>query len=83
MPNYKISRPHRDILRYQDDRSILDYEVEPLVDGIVFYCESPKSASGLPADTNAVVQIITTWLRERYDNVILDDSPLPPGAAKF
>lgn len=79
MADYSISMPHRYMVRYQDDRSILDYEVELLADGgIAFYCNGPMTASGLPADESMVVQAIETWLRENFKTVEIDNSPTVP-----
>jgi len=78
MADYKISMPHRYLVRYQDDRSILDYEVELAAGGIIFYCNGPMTASGLPADENAVSKAIEEWLRGQFSEVIMDDTPAPP-----
>jgi len=78
MSEYTITMPHRYVVRYQDDRSIVDYEVELEQDGIALYCHSPKTASGLPADTDAVVKAIEAWLRENFNHVSLDKTPPPP-----
>lgn len=79
MAAYSISMPHRYMVRYQDDRSILDYEVELLADGgIALYCNGPMTASGLPADEATVVETIATWLRENFKSVELDNTPSAP-----
>lgn len=79
MSQYTISMPHRYLVRYADERSILDYEVEALADGgIAFYCNGPMSASGLPADEGRVVAAIESWLRESFPTVEMDHTPPAP-----
>ena len=79
MAAYSISMPHRYMVRYQDDRSILDYEVELLAEGgIALYCNRPMTASGLPADEAMVVKAIEAWLTEKFATVEMDTTPPAP-----
>lgn len=79
MSHFTISMPHRYLVRYSDERSILDYEVETLSGGgIAFYCNGPISASGLPADEVLVVAAIERWLRDKFPTVEMDNTPPAP-----
>jgi hypothetical protein len=59
--------PHRYCVHYDDGAQKLEFEVEPLTDGIVFYSADPKRLSGEGAP-NA---------EAKFARVEVDASPKP------
>ena len=66
--------PHRHTVRFEDDCMTLDYEVEILSDGIVFYEMSAKVVKGASAGTKEQAHQVTDWLRAKFNNVEIDQS---------
>ena len=72
-----ISMPHRFCVRYDDGRRQLEFEVEPLTNGVLFYATDPKIISGEEAQaTNASEQVLQ-WLRKKFSHVKVDLSSKP------
>jgi hypothetical protein len=70
----KISMPHRHTVRFEGDCIILDYEVELLNDGIVFYEMSAKVVKGASAGTKEQAQQVADWLKSQFKKVEIDQS---------
>lgn len=76
MKSFGISMPHRHTVRCQSAVRILEFEVELLSDGIVFYSSNPKIIAGNSSDFEEEISAVETWLRLKFSNVEVDRSPL-------
>jgi hypothetical protein len=72
-----ISMPHRYCVHYDDGAAKLEFEVEPLTDGIVFYSADPKRLSGEGAPNAEAVDQVLRWLSAKFARVEVDASPKP------
>ena len=70
----KISMPHRHTVRFEDDCIMLEYEVELLGDGIVFYEMSAKVVKGASVSTKEQAQQVADWLKSKLKKVEIDQS---------
>lgn len=75
MQSFDISMPHRHTVRCQSNVRTLDFEVELLSDGIVFYCSNPKVIEGKISGFESEISAIEAWLRLKFRNVEVDRSP--------
>lgn len=64
--------PHRHTVRFEDEKVILDFEVELLTDGIVLYESSPKIIRGIYEGSKAEAQEVADWLRSKFRYVEVD-----------
>lgn len=76
MQIFGISMPHRHTVRFQSAVRILEFEVELLSDGIVFYSSNLKIIEGNGSDFEEEISAVETWLRLKFSNVEVDRSPL-------
>jgi hypothetical protein len=72
-----ISMPHRYCVHYDDGVMKLEFEVEPLTDGIVLYSVDPKFLSGEGTPSNDAADQVLHWLNARFRHVEVDTSPKP------
>ena len=72
-----ISMPHRYCVHYDDGVMKLEFEVEPLTDGIVLYSVGPKLLSGDGAPNTDAADAVLRWLRAKFSHVEIDASPKP------
>ncbi len=72
-----ISMPHRYCVHYDDGVTKLEFEVEPLANGIVFYSTDPKLLSGEGAATTEAADQVLRWLSAKFSHVEVDASPKP------
>jgi hypothetical protein len=72
-----ISMPHRYCVHYDDCAQKLEFEVEPLADGIVFYSADPKLLSGEGAPIAEAADHVLRWLSAKFRHVEVDASPKP------
>ena len=72
-----ISMPHRYCVHYDDGVSTLEFEVEPLTGGIVFYSADPKLLSGGGVTITEATDQVLRWLRAKFSHVEVDASPKP------
>lgn len=75
--SYKISRPDRHTVIYEDCESKIEFEVELDSRGIALYTNSPKILVGIKVDLPLVISKVKSWLENDYPEVILDDTPPP------
>lgn len=69
--------PHRYCVHYDDGAQKLEFEVEPLTDGIVFYSSEPKRLAGEGALNAEAADQVLRWLRAKFARVEVDASPKP------
>lgn len=72
-----ISMPHRYCVHYDDGLMKLEFEVEPLAQGIVFYSADPKLLSGEGAPNADAADQVLRWLNAKFSHVEVDASPKP------
>jgi hypothetical protein len=72
-----ISMPHRYCVHYDDGAQKLEFEVEPLTDGIVFYSADPKLLSGEGTPNAEAADQVLRWLSGKFARVEVDASPKP------
>ena len=72
-----ISMPHRFCVRYDDGRRQLEFEVEPLSKGILFYAADPKLLNGEDMLTDDASEQVLQWLHGKFQHVEIDNSPKP------
>ena len=72
-----ISMPHRYCVHYDDGVTKLEFEVESLADGIVFYSAEPKLLSGEGAPNADAADQVLRWLRAKFQHVEVDAAPKP------
>ena len=72
-----ISMPHRYCVHYDDGVTKLEFEVESLADGIVFYSADPKRLSGEGPPNVEAADAVLHWLRAKFSHVEVDASPKP------
>jgi hypothetical protein len=72
-----ISMPHRYCVHYDDGLTKLEFEVEPLKEGIVFYSADPKRLSGERTPNADAADQVLRWLRAKFSHVEVDTSPKP------
>ena len=75
--SYKISRPDRHTVVYEDDESKIEFEVELDLRGIALYTNSPKILGDAAVDLTLVISKVKSWLENDFAKVILDDTPPP------
>jgi hypothetical protein len=73
----KISMPHRYCVHYDDGAQKLEFEVDPLADGIVFCSADPKLLSGEGAPSAEAADHVLRWLSAKFRHVEVDASPKP------
>lgn len=69
--------PHRYCVHYDDGTQKLEFEVEPLTDGIVFYSADPKRLAGEGALNAEAADQVLRWLSAKFARVEVDASPKP------
>ncbi len=72
MSNSIVTMPHRHTVRYEDDDLVIDFEVELLQQGIVFYKKSAKLVKGYLSDTKSIEDQVESWLRSKFSDVEID-----------
>ena len=72
---YKISRPDRHTVIYENCESKIEFEVELDSKGIALYTNSPKISGDVEVDLPLVIDKVKLWLENDYDKVFLDDTP--------
>lgn len=74
MSNPIISMPHRHTVRYEKETSVIEFEVELLQDGIVFYRKGVKIISCGDQNIDPIVIAVEQWLKSKFNHVEVDDS---------
>jgi hypothetical protein len=69
--------PHRFCVHYDDGVAKLEFEVEPLAGGIVFYSADPKLLSGEGAPNVEAADHVLRWLSAKFRRVEVDATPKP------
>jgi hypothetical protein len=72
-----ISMPHRHTVRYNAGDSVLEFEVEPAARGVIFYPADPKVISGNATGIEEAAKAVEAWLRDKFAEVDVDQSPKP------
>jgi hypothetical protein len=72
-----ISMPHRYCVRFADATRTLEFDVEPLDGGILFYSSDPKLVSGANGNDAAAADQVLEWLRSKFSHVEVDSSAKP------
>jgi hypothetical protein len=72
-----ISMPHRYCVRVVDESRTLEFDVEPLDGGILFYSSDPKLVSGTDGGDDAAADQVLEWLRSKFSHVEVDTSAKP------
>lgn len=72
-----ISMPHRYCVRFTDARQTLEFDVEPLDGGILFYSSDPKLVSGIAGNVGAAADQVLAWLQLKFSHVEVDSSAKP------
>lgn len=75
--SYKIYRPDRHTVIYEDCESKIEFEVELDSRGIALYTNSPKVLGDTEVDLTLVISKVKSWLENDFVEVILDDTPPP------
>ena len=72
-----ISMPHRFCVRYEDGLTKLEFEVEQLTNGVLFYATDPKIIAGEAALVANAGEQVLQWLRRKFGHVEVDSSSKP------
>lgn len=72
-----ITMPHRYCVRFADAKRTLEFEVEPLDGGILFYSSDPKLVSGASDSDAAAADQVLKWLQSKFSHVEVDSSAKP------
>lgn len=72
MQSPAITMPHRHTVRYETDSLVLEFEVEPLTDGIVLYRADPNLIKGSQSNLDDETQVVEDWLRNKFTNVEIE-----------
>lgn len=72
MSTANITMPHRHTVRYEEDGLVIDFEVELLQTGIVFYRNGAKIISGNGRDIEPATRAVESWIKSKFDYVEVD-----------
>ncbi|OSQ49945.1 hypothetical protein [Thalassospira alkalitolerans] len=74
MSDTRITMPHRHTVRYEKGNSIIDFEVELLQGGIVFYRRGAKIISGQNQNLESATNAVEDWIKLKFGHVEVDYS---------
>lgn len=74
MSSYKITRPHRHTVQYENEDSTVEFEVESAINGIIFYKKSGTLINGNQQDFRSMANQVELWLKDKYSYVDVVDN---------